>query len=200
MKAALIFLSGIVTGVMVVIGFQFSWGVMQQAATVSSIQEGPAGGGFYRGAIPDFSVRPTSGNIFEYIDPEWVLINRKNEEIYFRSLEGKVLFINRWATWCGPCIAEMPDISELESRFEGEELEVLLVSSEQKMIFDAFENKHNVPLYLSRGKVPVVLNGKGLPSSFIVDKKGIIRYQHAGPAEWSHESVIGFIDNLLSEE
>ena len=175
---------------------QFAGVVDRQSPMLNQVESGPIGGGFYTGPIPDFSVTPVSGNVFEYIDTEWSLINREDEHIPFSSFEGKVLFINRWATWCAPCIAEMPDIAELEAELNTGDVVFLLISDEQESIVDAFQNEHNLPLYVSRGRVPIILNGRGLPSSIIVDKEGVIRYQHKGPAEWSHPSVVNFLSAL----
>ena len=199
MKTFVLFLLGTFSGIILVAGVQLLFVFNPQLGGSRVPVEGPAGGGYYRGAIPDFSIEPVSGNIFEHIDPEWSLIARNKEVIPFSSFQGKVLFINLWATWCGPCIEEMPEIASLETTLNPDDIEVLLISNEQEQIVDAFENKHNLPLYVGRGKIPIVFKGKGLPSTFIVDKKGIIRYKHAGPAEWGHPSVTNYLSVLSME-
>lgn len=199
MKTFVLLLLGTFSGIILVIGVQLLFAFNPQLSSNRSIVEGPVGGGYYRGALPDFSVEPVSGNIFEYIDPEWSLIARNKEIIPFNSFQGNVLFINLWATWCGPCIEEMPEIAKLQATLNLDEIVVLLISNEQEQIVDAFENEHNLPLFIGRGKIPTVFRGKGLPSTFIVDKKGIIRYKHAGPAEWGHPSVTNYL-SVLSRE
>lgn len=200
LKTVGLIILGIVTGVMIAIGLQFAGLIDLHSVRLSRIEAGPAGGGFYRGAIPDFSVEPVSGNVYEYADSTWMLRGENDQLVPFHYLEGKVLFINLWATWCAPCIAEMPDIAELEATLDPQEVTVLLISTEQERIVDAFENKHDLPLYVSRAKLPAFLKGKGLPSTYIIDKKGTIRYKHAGPARWNHPSVGAFLSQLALED
>ena len=190
---------GAFSGIILVVGVQLLFAFNPQLSSNRLSVEGPVGGGYYSGAIPDFSVEPVSGNIFEYIDPEWSLITRNNEVIPFRSFQGKVLFINLWATWCGPCIEEMPEIAKLQATLNPDKIAILLISNEQEQIVDAFENESNLPLYIGQGKMPIVFKGKGLPSTFIVDNNGIIRYKHAGPAQWGHPSVTNYL-SVLSRE
>lgn len=150
------------------------------------------------GEIPDFSKIPQSGDLFEYIDSDWTLINQSDSsEILFRDLKGKVIFLNRWATWCAPCIAEMPEIAQLKNNLP-EDIKILLVSDEQERIVASFKNEYNLPLYISKGKIPELLRGRGLPATFIIDRSGLLKYEHSGMALWGDKAVVDFISGLES--
>ena len=199
MKTIGLLLLGIITGIGVASGLQYAGILNFHSMYLNRIESGPVGGGYYRGAIPDFSMQPVSGNVYEYADSTWVLRRADGELVSFHSLEGKVLFVNLWATWCAPCIAEMPDIAELKAASDTTQTEFLLISTEKERIVDAFENEHNLPIYTSRARLPEFLNGKGLPSTYVIDKRGMIRYKHSGPAKWNHRTVVDFMSQLAGE-
>ena len=198
MKTALLFFFGLLTGACITIGLQSMQGP-DSSSSAPITPPGPVGGGYYRGPIPDFTVKSVSGNVYEHTDSNWVFISMDNKEVPFQSFKGKVLFLNLWATWCGPCIEEMPEIAQLQAMLNPDEYAVVLVSDEQERLVQAFNNEHQLPLYVSRGSIPVIFKGKGLPSTFIIDKAGLIRYKHAGPSEWSHPSVVNFLSSLSRE-
>ena len=89
MKAFVLFILGTFSGVILVAGVQLLFAFNPQLNRSRLSVEGPVGGGYYRGVIPDFSVEPVSGNIFEYIDPEWSLIARNKEVVPFSSFHAE---------------------------------------------------------------------------------------------------------------
>ena len=153
----------------------------------------------YRGDLPDFSVKPVRTNVFDEVDPEWLLTAPDQQQVSFQSFKGKVLFLSRWATWCGPCIAEMPDVAELRDGLPEGDVEFMLYTQEQEYEVRGFENTYDLPIYNSVGQLPHYLNVSSLPQTFLVDKEGVVRYIHGGTASWGDRSVKAFMKQLISE-
>ena len=134
-------------------------------------------------------------------DPDWKLLDLNGEETSFSAFRGKVLFVNRWATWCRPCVAEMPGIERLYERFSPEQVEFLAVSDEPPEVVRRFagEQGWELPLYTSTEEAPSMFRSRGIPATFILDRQGRIAFQHVGSARWDDESSVRFLNRLLSE-
>jgi thiol-disulfide isomerase/thioredoxin len=133
------------------------------------------------------------------VDLHWSLLSMSDEkEVDLRSLKGKVLFINVWATWCGPCIAEMPSIDKLYSQFAGrDDVAFLLVSTDnspETVKRSAIYSRTKAPIYFARGAAPRHFQTDGIPATFIVAKDGTLAKAEVGSRDWSGEGP--FIEKL----
>ena len=151
------------------------------------------------GDIPDFSVEPPAVNVYNHIDPDWGLLSPEQGKVLFHDMRGKVLFLSRWATWCGPCIAEMPEVASLNEQLGSDDFVIMLYTDEQEYLVRSFNNEHNVPIYISDGHLPEVLHARSLPQSMVVDKKGNVRYVHSGVAAWGDKTVVDYFRKIASE-
>jgi thiol-disulfide isomerase/thioredoxin len=131
---------------------------------------------------------------------EWKLKD-ENENIFdFESVKGKVVFINFWATWCPPCIAEMPSIQNLYTDYK-DKVEFLLVTNDPYSEINEFLSKNNYDFKILR---PVTFNTSvfdvsTIPRTFLIDKTGKIIIDETGAANWNSDKVRLVIDNLLKE-
>jgi thiol-disulfide isomerase/thioredoxin len=131
---------------------------------------------------------------------EWKLKD-ENENIFdFESVKGKVVFINFWATWCPPCIAEMPSIQNLYTDYK-DKVEFLLVTNDPYSEINEFLSKNNYDFKILR---PVTFNTSvfdvsTIPRTFLIDKTGRIIIDETGVANWNSDKVRLVIDNLLKE-
>ena len=135
-------------------------------------------------------------------DYKWQLIDLAGERHDLGDFEGKVLFINRWATWCPPCIAEMPSIQQLYDRYRGnDQVAFLMVSNEEPDVVRGFMEKggYDFPVYIGQSRSPMKLQSNVLPTTFIISKEGEIVLEKKGSAKWHGDKVTGIIDGLLSE-
>ncbi|MEO6136386.1 MAG: TlpA disulfide reductase family protein [Ginsengibacter sp.] len=130
----------------------------------------------------------------------------KDSEGQFLDLseqKGKVIFVNFWATWCPPCIAEMPSIYKLYKEFENNEtvLFVMVDADNNLKKSNAFQKKHGYtfPLYNLAGSIPEDYYSGTLPTTLIIDKEGNIAYKHSGAADYSHKEVADFINSLIKK-
>ena len=111
-----------------------------------------------------------------------------------------VLFVNNWATWCGPCIREMPAIEELVAHYEGEDVAFVIVSNEPLgKVLEFVEDKGwELPVYVTEERPPL-FQTKAIPSTFILDDDRLIVYTQIGSAAWDDVAAKDFIDRLLVE-
>jgi len=127
--------------------------------------------------------------------------------VSFSKLKGQVILLNFWATWCPPCIEELPSMDELNRRFKAKPFMVVGISvDDQWAELDAFFKKMNRPPSFLIGHDPqrkVSLGMFGVdkyPESFLIDKKGKIRVYYQGAAEWTSPSIFGEINAILNEK
>ncbi|WP_445386275.1 TlpA family protein disulfide reductase [Robiginitalea sp. IMCC44478] len=104
--------------------------------------------------------------------------------------KGKVAFLSYWATWCPPCLAELPSIQVLYSRY-GDRIEFVLITNEDPEVVSRFLDKKNydLPVYLPRMNPPEVLSERSIPTNYIIDAKGKILVKEQGAVDWNSEKV-----------
>lgn len=115
----------------------------------------------------------------------------------------RVLFINFWATWCAPCLAELPSVEALERRLEDSSVEMLLISTD--------DDPTNVREFLEeegiRGQVFLRDWKAGespfrrvvIPTTYVISKAGEITYRHSGAADWNVPSMASYLKKLAEE-
>lgn len=142
---------------------------------------------------------PVSSRILE--TPElsgWKLDKLNSGIIWGEDLMGQVVLINFWASWCPPCIAEMPSLDKLHKEF-GDRMQFLFVARDQKekVVNYLEKNKYTFPVYFERGLTPKGLYEVGLPTTFVLDRDGRIVIAHTGAANWYTEDTRNLLDSLL---
>jgi len=117
------------------------------------------------------------------------------------ALRGKVVLVNFWATWCQPCVAEMPALQRLREQLGPEGFEVLGVNiREGPARIEPFVRKIGIRFPIVRDTDGAVTKAWGVgvyPTSFIVDRTGLIRYVLVGESEWTTPAVLSRIRPLL---
>lgn len=133
-------------------------------------------------------------------DYQWNLANLNSERINFSQSEGKVVLINFWATWCPPCIAEMPELQELYDTY-GDRVDFYFITNEKPKPINFFLEKkgYNFPVYLQTESSPKVLASSSLPTTYVISKSGEIIMQKSGAASWNSDKVHQVLDKLLLE-
>ena len=137
--------------------------------------------------------------------PNFSLPGLDGKMITLADYKGKVVFLNIWATWCPPCVQEMPSMKKLYQELNGEGFEILAVS------IDASGGEAVIPFMKKYGlSFPALLDTKssikslyqttGVPESFIIDKDGIIAEKIIGPREWASPDAIRLIRNLIQSQ
>jgi thiol-disulfide isomerase/thioredoxin len=145
-----------------------------------------AWGGAGRGAHLDLS------GAFESLDGRPVTL----------GAPGKVLFLNVWATWCGPCRIEMPHMAELYREFSGQGLEMVAVSNEDAETVRRFvrQNPYPFTILLDPDNMLAERFGiHGIPTTYILDKTGRLVHEQVGYYRWDSPEMKEQIRELLAQ-
>jgi peroxiredoxin len=134
---------------------------------------------------------------------DFTLPDLQGRSVQLAALRGKVVFVNVWATWCPPCVEEMPTIQQLYERLHGRGLEVLAVSLDAlgAQVVEPFMQSHRLsfPTLLdTKNVVQRLYRTTGVPESFIVDKRGILVEKVVGPRDWAHPQLLAQFERLLA--
>ena len=121
-------------------------------------------------------------------------------DVNLNALEGKVVFMNYWATWCPPCRAEMPMINDLYKDYEDKVVFLFVTSDDAQKVKGYYEAKgYDFPTYNALANPPSEIDTRSIPATFIIDKKGKVAYQAHGASNWNSSSTRKLLDTLLSE-
>jgi thiol-disulfide isomerase/thioredoxin len=137
--------------------------------------------------------------------PDLALTGGDGKPVKLADFKGKVVVMNVWATWCGPCVAEMPTLAKLQSEFAGKPVEVVAVSidtAEDTAKAKAFLAKH-APLKFYQDttmKLPFVLKpaAEGTPVTVIYGKDGVETGRVNGDADWSQPDAKAAVEKALA--
>ena len=127
------------------------------------------------------------------------LLNSKGEEVSMQQFRGKVIFINLWATWCPPCIAEMPGINSLYKEVEDEGVVFLMLSVDDNFEkAKRFKEKKgfDFEVYQADGGIPQMYYSQSIPTTFIINAKGELVLTHTGMADYDTAEFQKFLRGL----
>ena len=137
--------------------------------------------------------------------PLFTLWDIHGNEVSLESYRDKVVLINFWATWCPPCVEEMPTMRDLKTHFTDQPFEILAVNmGEEAEAIETFMERTqfnlNFPLLLDpTSQVARDYNVVGLPASLVVDKQGKYAFGGVGPRNWNSTEVQQEILPLLEQ-
>ena len=128
----------------------------------------------------------------------WHLKGLNSKNINLKELENNIVFISFWATWCAPCIAEMPSMQKLYEDYK-EKVVFLFITDENWKTVSKFYIKKgfDFPTYNQLTQAPSGLESSTLPSTYILDKNKKIVVAKRGAAKWNSKSTRNILDALL---
>ena len=147
--------------------------------------------GFERGVVqvgdeaPNFTLRDLTGNVMS-----------------LSQLRGKVVLLNFWATWCGPCRVEMPAMEQLYRTLPRKEFEILAVSTDPQgaAVTRPFQREMGFTfpiLHDSEYRVGLTYGARTIPITFVVDRRGIVRQKIFGARDWDSPEARDLIHELM---
>ncbi|MBI4401381.1 MAG: TlpA family protein disulfide reductase [Nitrospirae bacterium] len=134
--------------------------------------------------------------------PNFQLWNLDGKPVSLSQYHGKVVFINFWATWCGPCRVEMPAMELLYREFNRNDFEILAVSTDPRglAVTRPFQEELGLTfpiLHDSDFRVGIAYGARTLPMTFLVDRRGIITHRIFGARDWQSPEARQLIQKLL---
>jgi thiol-disulfide isomerase/thioredoxin len=130
---------------------------------------------------------------------DWPMLDMSGNRVNLNQSSGKVIFINSWATWCGPCRAEMPSMNDLFLNYK-DKVDFYFISTDSIPVLESFNEKmkYEFPMYSST-YAPEIFNISSIPVTFVLNKKGQIVFTKKGTSDWNSPSVHQFLDELLNQ-
>jgi cytochrome c biogenesis protein CcmG/thiol:disulfide interchange protein DsbE len=139
------------------------------------------------------------------VAPDIELIDSNQNTLKLSELKGSVVLINFWATWCEPCIEELPSIETLFRHFSNnprfQVITILFKDDRQKALWYMKENGYTFPVYLNPdGSAAKKFKITGVPETFIIDKQGVLRDKMIGPEQWDSPVILETLNSLINEQ
>lgn len=136
--------------------------------------------------------------------PEFRFPGIDGKMVSLSDYRGKVVLVNVWATWCPPCVDEMPSMEKLYLALKGENFELLAVSIDAlgTKVVAPFMKKYNLSfpaLMDTDGSIQTLYQTTGVPESFIIDQEGILIQKIIGPRDWAKPEIVNFFRNLIQK-
>ncbi len=139
-----------------------------------------------------------------YSAPNFELTNLAGTDVEFASYQGKVILLNFWATWCGPCRIELPAVQALADDYRGRGFQVVTVAGDSAGVKKVKPFMEEMALTLptlidADGNVADMYRVRGLPMTFLIDKNGVIVNILLGYFDWNDKQYRDLVDTLLAE-
>jgi thiol-disulfide isomerase/thioredoxin len=138
----------------------------------------------------------------EVADYNFILVDQQGNRTPFSDFEDKVIFLNFWATWCPPCIAEMPDINGLYKEMKSSEIEFILISLDddfQKAKDFVRKKEFDFPIYQLASPLPKVFESKAIPTTYVISPEGKIVVSKSGMAKYNTKKFREFLEKMKTE-
>jgi thiol-disulfide isomerase/thioredoxin len=148
-------------------------------------------------------ITTTEGPMLSDKDYDFAMATSDSEVISLNDFRGDVVFVNVWASWCPPCVAEMPTIETLYENVSGEDnIRFILLSLDEKQqkAVDFMERKDlPMPYYFPTSGLPSAFRSEYLPTTYILSKKGQVIYKKEGIADYSSANFAQWMRELAAE-
>jgi thiol-disulfide isomerase/thioredoxin len=131
-------------------------------------------------------------------DYSWQLLDLSERPVTFDQFKGKTIFLNVWATWCGPCVREMPSIARLAANPKMKGVAFVCVSTDDSgPTVKRFLAGKNWPMTILRAEsLPPVFATEGIPATFIIAPDGKVVASEIGSADWDGPEVVAFLEKV----
>lgn len=130
----------------------------------------------------------------------WTLMDTEGNRINFEDHKDKVVLVNFWATWCPPCVAEMPSFVRLYGDYGDKVVFAFVTNDDQDKVSKFLAKKeYRLPVYFETSRTPDLLTSTSIPATYIISKSGKIAVKEIGAAKWDRQSTRDLLDQLLAE-
>ncbi|PLX91246.1 MAG: thioredoxin [Desulfuromonas sp.] len=134
--------------------------------------------------------------------PDFTLEDLQGQKVSLSDFKGKIVMVNFWATWCPPCIEEMPSMEKLSRRFSDEDFVLLAINVEEnsRTIVENFlkKNPYTFPVLLDQdAKVQQLYGAYRFPETVIINRHGEIVTRVIGGRDWMDEGILSILDFMV---
>ena len=123
-----------------------------------------------------------------------------DHQVSLNQFRGQVVILNFWATWCPPCVEELPSMIDMQNRMRAKGIVVVGVSIDvDDDAYHRFIKQRNVNFVTVRDpeqKVAAMYGTTGWPETYVIDRKGVVRRKFVGPVNWVSPDVVQFLNTL----
>jgi thiol-disulfide isomerase/thioredoxin len=144
------------------------------------------------------NVDPSKPDKDTKFDFAFTIKDLKGTKVSFDQYKGKVVFINLWATWCGPCKAEMPAIQNLYNKMKDDSVTFIMLSLDKDQALSKVEayvqkNDYTFPVFMPSGYLAEQLQVPSIPTTFIISKEGKIVMKEVGTRNYDTKKMLDFL-------
>ena len=127
-------------------------------------------------------------------------VQDSDHKVTLSQFRGQVVVLNFWATWCPPCVEEMPSLIQMQSKLKDKGVDVLGVSIDvDNDAYHKFLKQYGVDFVTVRDeaqRAPALYGTRGWPETYVIDRKGVIRRKFIGPVNWMSPEITDFLTKL----
>ncbi len=127
-------------------------------------------------------------------------VQDSERKVALSDLRGQVVVLNFWATWCPPCVEEMPSLQNMQQRLKQKGVTVLAVSLDvDESAYRRFLSDHKIDLLTVRDslqKSGALYGTFKYPESYVIDRQGIVRRKFVGPVDWNQPEIVGYLEKM----
>ncbi len=127
-------------------------------------------------------------------------VQDSDRKITLSDFRGKVVVLNFWATWCPPCVEELPSLIQMQQQMKDKDVVVLAISvDEDKNNYDQFLKEHRVSLLTVRDadqKSNDLYGTLKFPETYIIDRNGVVLRKFIGPVDWNQPDILDYLTKL----
>lgn len=135
--------------------------------------------------------------------PDFTLQDTNGKSWNLSELKGKVVFVNFWATWCGPCVEEMPSMQKVNAFMPTNQFVMLtILSNDQPSLADAFIARIGAtfPVLVDpNNQVAAAYGLTGVPETYIIDKQGVLREKFIGGVRWDGPQAMQMLTTYVAQ-
>lgn len=150
--------------------------------------------------VPD-PAEPNLASLEMAVGAGFTLADLNGNVVPFESLRGKVVFLNVWATWCPPCIAEMPGIQKLYNSVDTSRIAFVMLSVDEggpEKVKKFIDRKgYTFPVYTHLSGIPAAFQSNAIPTTFILSPEGTLAARQQGMANYNTKKMREFLGSLV---
>ena len=134
-------------------------------------------------------------------DYDWPLLTLDGAQTSLQAFRGRVLVINHWATWCAPCLEELPSLAALRAAVPDTGVAFLLVTPQARGLVAEFVRRRRItlPVYLEARAAPSAFGLEAVPTTWVVDRRGRIVLKRRGAMRWDTAELVELLETLVAE-